>query len=102
MDYKLETKEVIFRRDLQNKLYELYPYSDISVYTSGVTDTVTLEMFFFWKGKKIGLRHEVLLLAIEKYELNELIEISILNIQREITDRILREGADNGRNVKKA
>lgn len=92
MNYELETKEVIFRRTLQNKLYELYPYSDISVYTSTLTNTVTLEMFFFWKGERIGLRHEVLLLAIEKYELNELIEISILNIQREITDRILREG----------
>lgn len=92
MDYKLETKEAIFRRTLQNKLYELYPYSSISVYTSGVTDTVTLEMLFYWKGERIGLRHEVLLIAIENYELNELIRISILNIQREITDRTLREG----------
>ena len=102
MDNKLETKEGIFRRTLQNKLYELYPYSDISVYTSGVTDTVTLEMFFFWKGKRIGLRHEVLLIALEKYELNELIVKSILNIQREITSRILREGADNDTSTKES
>jgi hypothetical protein len=92
MNNKLEIKEANFRRTLQNKLYEIYPYSSISIYQSDVAPTVTLEMFYYWKGVRIGLRHEVLLVAIENYELNELIRISVLNIQGEITDRILREG----------
>jgi hypothetical protein len=91
MDNKLEIKEANFRRTLQNKLYELYPYSSISIYQSGVTPTVTLEMLYYWKGVRIGLRHEVLLIAIKDYELDKLIRISILDIQREITDSILRE-----------
>ena len=53
----LETKEEIFRRTLQNKLYKLYPYSSISIYQIGFTSTETLEMFFYWKGERIGLRH---------------------------------------------
>jgi hypothetical protein len=102
MDNKLEIKEANFRRTLQNKLYEIYPYSDISVYTSSFTNTETFEMFFFWKGERIGLRHEVLLTAMEKYELNELIEISISNIQREITDRIIREEIKNDTSTKES
>ena len=95
MDNKLEIKEGIFRRTLQNKIYELYPYSSIRIYNDGFTGMVTIEMFYYWKGERIGLRHEITLMAIENYELNEVIRISILNIQREITDRVLREGVDN-------
>ena len=81
--------EGIFKIKLQNKLYELYPYSSIDFKTVGTNPVVCIEMFYYWKGERIGLRHEVLLVAIDNLGVDNIIRYVIGDIQREITSRIL-------------
>ena len=84
-------KEAYFKRELQHKLYELYPFSSVNSLIMDDTQEVTLEMFYYWKGKRKGLRHNVSLDAIEYYDTDEIITWTVLEIQKEITEDILRE-----------